>query len=113
MQDFAKLAAQIRGARALLGWSQAYLARAINVRLAAIADLETCKALPHDSIWFAAIDELSAAGIVFTEAGVEFREWPPNEYVPSGLAMVKKRPRRKYYPRGRGTCAPTLVGTLG
>jgi len=112
MQDFAKLAAQIRGARALLGWSQAYLAEAINVRLAAIADLEACKALPHESIWFAAIDELTAAGVVFTEAGVEFRTWPPRPYVPSGFGVVKKRPRRKYYPRGRGTCAPTLVGAL-
>jgi hypothetical protein len=42
MQDFAKLAAQIRGARALLGWSQAYLAEAINVRLAAIAAEAVC-----------------------------------------------------------------------
>jgi len=90
MQDFAKLAAQIRGARALLGWSQAYLAEAINVRLAAIADLEACKALPHESIWFAAIDELTAAGVVFTKVGVEFRTWPPNPYVSSGFAMVKK-----------------------
>jgi transcriptional regulator with XRE-family HTH domain len=113
MQDFAKLAAQIRGARALLGWSQAYLAEAINVRLAAIADLEACKALPHESIWFAAIDELTAAGVVFTKVGVEFRTWPPNPYVSSGFAMVKKRPRRKYYPRGRGTCAPNVVGALG
>jgi hypothetical protein len=31
----------------LLGWSQAYLAEAINVRLAAIVDLETCKALAN------------------------------------------------------------------
>jgi hypothetical protein len=110
MQDFVKLAAQIRGARALLGWSQAYLAEAINVRLAAIADLETCKAPPHESIWSGAIDELSAAGVVFTEGGVEFRTWPPSPYVPSGFAMAKRRPRRKYCPRGRGTCAPTLRG---
>ena len=112
MQDFAKLAAQIRAARGLLGWSQAYLAEGINVRLAAIADLEACKPLPHESIWFAAVDELTAAGVVFTEAGVEFRKWPPNPYVPSGFAMAKKRPRRKYYARGRGTCAPSLVHAL-
>jgi transcriptional regulator with XRE-family HTH domain len=112
MQDFAKLAAQIRAARGLLGWSQAYLAEGINVRLAAIADLEACKPVSHESIWFAAVDELMAAGVVFTEAGVEFRKWPPNPYVPSGFAMARKRPRRKYYPRGRGTCAPTSVPAL-
>jgi DNA-binding XRE family transcriptional regulator len=109
MQDFAKLAAQIRGARALLGWSQAYLAEGINVRLTAIADLEACKPQPHESIWFAAMDELTAAGVVFTEAGVEFQTWPPPPYVPSGFALAKKRSRRKYCPRGRGTCAPVLV----
>jgi transcriptional regulator with XRE-family HTH domain len=112
MQDFAKLAAQIRAARGLLGWSQAYLAEGINVRPAAIAELEACKRPAHESIWFVAIDELSAAGVVFTEAGVEFRTWPPSPYVPSGFAMAKKRPRRRYYPRGRGTCAPTVAGTL-
>ena len=112
MQDLAKLAAQIRGARALLGWSQAYLAEGINVRRTAIVDLEACKPQPNESIWFAAIDELSAAGVVFTEAGVEFRTWPPSPYVPSGFAMTKKRPRRRHGPRGRGMYAPTLVGAL-
>jgi DNA-binding XRE family transcriptional regulator len=112
MHDFAKLAAQIRGARALLGWSQAYLAEGINVRRKVIADLEACKSQTDESIWAAAMDELRAGGVVFTEGGVEFRTWPPSPYVPSGFAMAKKRPRRKYCPRGRGSCAPTLAGAL-
>jgi DNA-binding XRE family transcriptional regulator len=113
MQDFAKLAAQIRGARALLGWSQAYLAEVVNVRLTAIADLEACKHPPDASVWLAIIDQLNAAGVTLTENGVEFRTWPPSPYVPSGLATVRKRSRRRYYRRGRGTCAPTLVGAVG
>ena len=44
MHDFEKFAAQVRGARALLGWSQAYLAEGINVRRAVIADLKAASA---------------------------------------------------------------------
>jgi transcriptional regulator with XRE-family HTH domain len=99
MQDFPKLAAQVRGARALLGWSQAYLAEGINVRRVTIADLETCKQEPQASTLFTLINELTAAGIVFTETGVEFRDWPPAPYVPTGCAPTKKRVRRKYHPR--------------
>jgi transcriptional regulator with XRE-family HTH domain len=103
MQDFPKLAAQVRGARALLGWTQAYLAEGINVRRAIIADFESCKHEPKPSTVFALINELVAAGIVFTETGVEFRIWPPRPYVPSGCAATRKRARRKYCPRGRVT----------
>jgi len=101
MQDFPKLAAQIRGARGLLGWSQAYLAEAVSVRRVTIADLESGKHEPEASTLFSLISELGAAGIVFTETGVQFRMWPPTPYVPSGCATIKKRIRRKYCPRGR------------
>ncbi len=94
MHDFAKLAAQVRAARALLGWSQAYLAEGVNVRRVTIADFENCKRKPHASTLSALMDELDAAGIVFTENGVEFRRWPPTPYVPTGF--TKKRARRKY-----------------
>ena len=101
MQDFRKLAAQIRGARGLLGWSQAYLAEAVSVRRVTIADLESGKHEPEASTLFALISELYAAGIVFTETGVQFRMWPPMPYVPSGCATLKKRVRRKCHLRGR------------
>jgi len=101
MQDFPKLAAQVRAARALLGWSQAYLAESINVRRATIADLENCTREPQASTLSALTTELSAAGIVFTETGVEFLEWPPRPYVPAGYTTIKKRARRRYYPRAR------------
>jgi transcriptional regulator with XRE-family HTH domain len=99
MYDFAKLAAQVRGARALLGWSQAYLAEGVNVRRVTIADFENCRHELHASTLSALMDELNAAGIVFTENGVEFRRWPPAPYVPTGGATTKKRVRRKFYSR--------------
>jgi len=89
MRDFSLLAAQIRAARALLGWSQAYLAEGINVRRATIADLEACKHEPHEATLSVLLNELAAAGIVFTETGVEFRKWPPKAYVPTGLKNRK------------------------
>jgi transcriptional regulator with XRE-family HTH domain len=99
MQDFPKFAAQVRAARALLGWSQAYLAEGLNVRRVTIADFESCRQLPQASTIFALIDELTAAGIVFTDTGVKFRSWPPVPYVPAGCTTTKKRVRRKYYSR--------------
>jgi hypothetical protein len=38
------------------------------------------------------MNELAAAGIVFTEKGVEFRKWPAKPYVPSG---IKKQANKK------------------
>jgi len=95
MQDFLKLAAQVRGARALLGWSQAYLAEGINVSCMTIADIESCKRKPQTSTLVALMTELNAAGIVFTETGVQFLEWPPRSYVPTGCTTIRKRARRK------------------
>ena len=99
MHDFPKLAAQVRGARALLGWSQSYLAEGISVRRVIIADLESCKREPQEATLFALITELNAAGIVFTESGVEFVEWPPRPYVPTGCTTLRKRARRQWCSR--------------
>jgi transcriptional regulator with XRE-family HTH domain len=99
MENFSKVAAQVRGARALLGWSQSYLAEGISVRRVIIADLESCKREPQGATLSALITELSAAGIVFTETGVEFVEWPPRPYVPTGCTTLKKRARRQWCSR--------------
>ena len=99
MHDLSKLAAQVRGARALLGWSQSYLADGISVRRPIIADFESCKREPQEATLSALITELSAAGIVFTDTGVEFLEWPPKPYVPTGCTTIKKPARRRWCPR--------------
>ena len=99
MENFSKVAAQVRGARALLGWSQSYLAEVISVRRVIIADLESCKHEPQEATLSALITELSAAGIVFTKSGVEFVDWPPRPYVPTGCTTLKKRARRQWRSR--------------
>src|ERR1700686_2055322 len=91
-RDFSLLAAQIRAARALLGWSQGYLAEGIGVSRPTVADLEASKREPHPATLFVLMNELAAAGIVFTERGVEFRKWPARPYVPSGIK--NKRTKR-------------------
>lgn len=85
MSDFSLLAAQVRAARALLGWSQSYLADGIRVSRSTIADLEAAKRQPHDATLFVLMSELAAAGIEFTERGVSFREYPPSPYEPLGI----------------------------
>jgi DNA-binding XRE family transcriptional regulator len=99
MADFTLLAAQVRAARALLGWSQGYLAEGINVRRATIADFEDGKHEPHHGTLAVLMKELAAAGIVFTDTGVEFRKWPPVPYVPTGIATTQKRLRRTLHPK--------------
>jgi transcriptional regulator with XRE-family HTH domain len=85
MTDFSLLAAQVRAARALLEWSQGYLAEGAGVSRSTIADLESNKREPHAASLFVIMNELAAAGINFTETGVEFREFPPRPYVPTGI----------------------------
>jgi transcriptional regulator with XRE-family HTH domain len=85
MTDFGLLAAQVRAARALLGWSQGYLADGIGVSRSTVADLEANRREPHEATLFVLMSELTAAGIVFTERGVEFRKYPPRKYVPTGI----------------------------
>ncbi|MBR0792688.1 helix-turn-helix transcriptional regulator [Bradyrhizobium manausense] len=89
-RDFSLLAAQIRAARALLGWSQAYLAEGCNMHRSTLADLEGGKREPHEATLFVLMSELAAAGIVFTETGVQFRKWPSKPYVPAGIKDRKK-----------------------
>jgi transcriptional regulator with XRE-family HTH domain len=85
MSDNSLLAAQVRAARALLGWSQGYLAEGACVSRSTIADLEGDKREPHEASLFVIMNELASAGINFTETGVEFRDWPPRPYVPTGI----------------------------
>ncbi|MGY4501081.1 transcriptional regulator with XRE-family HTH domain [Bradyrhizobium sp. GM24.11] len=69
MRDFSLFAAQIRAARGLLGWSQAYLAEGCNIHRATLVDLESGKREPHEATLTVLMTELTAAGIVFTETG--------------------------------------------
>lgn len=85
MTEFSLLSAQVRAARSLLNWSQSYLAVGCMVSRSTIADLEANKRQPHESSLYIIISELTAAGIVFTDRGVEFSEIPPKEYVPIGI----------------------------
>lgn len=85
VRDFSLLAAQIRAARGLLGWSQQYLADGMNVNRSTIVMLEAGDSEPHAATISVLMIELSAAGIVFTPRGVEFSSWPPEPYVPTGI----------------------------
>ena len=49
---------------------------------ATLIDLESGKREPQEATLTALMSELTAAGIVFTDKGVEFRKWPPKPYVP-------------------------------
>jgi transcriptional regulator with XRE-family HTH domain len=101
MRDFSLLAAQVRAARGLLGWTQGYLAEGINISRAVIVDLESAKRIPHESTLFVLMNELSAAGINFTDTGVEFRKWPAKPYVPTGVKQ--KMPSREPLEKTSGT----------
>ena len=90
MRNFLLLAAQIRAARGLLGWSQAYLADGVNIHRTTLVDLESGKREPHEATLSVLMNELAVAGIVFTERGVEFRKWPPKPYVPTGIKRKNK-----------------------
>jgi transcriptional regulator with XRE-family HTH domain len=101
MRDFSLLAAQVRAARGLLGWTQGYLAEGINISRAVIVDLESAKRIPHESTLFVLMTELAAAGINFTDKGVEFRKWPAKPYVPTGVKQ--KMPSREPVKKTGGT----------
>ena len=91
--DYSLLAAQVRAARAILGWSQAYLAEGVGVNKSTIVDLESNKRVIHETTRIMVIQELLAAGIDFTEnGGVAPREWPLKPYVPIGIASKTSRP---------------------
>ncbi|WP_244490859.1 helix-turn-helix domain-containing protein [Aureimonas frigidaquae] len=76
LSDLGLIAAQVRAARALLGWSQSDLAKNVKVSRSAIADLEGARRRPHEATMFVIFSELSAAGVNFTGTGVEFRQYP-------------------------------------
>jgi transcriptional regulator with XRE-family HTH domain len=78
-------AAQLRAARALLDWSQGYLAEGIGVSRSTIADIEAKRRSAHPATLFVLISELTAAGVEFTELGVRFRQFPPEPYIPTNL----------------------------
>jgi DNA-binding XRE family transcriptional regulator len=84
-RDFALLAAQVRAARGLLDWAQADLAGRIGVTRQTIISFESGQREPVPTNLSAMMNELAAAGIVFTERGVEFRKWPARPYVPTGI----------------------------
>lgn len=90
MRGFSLLAAQIRAARALLDWSQAYLAQGTGISRTTLANIEAGKSEPHEATLFVLMTELKAAGIDFTSQGVEARTWPLRPYVPTGIAQMKK-----------------------
>jgi transcriptional regulator with XRE-family HTH domain len=94
MRDFSLLAAQVRAARGLLGWTQGYLAEGVGVSRPTIMDFESGKREPHPATLSVLMSELAAAGIVFTERGVEFRKWPARPYVPTGIKQKMPRPVR-------------------
>ncbi|WP_245458423.1 MULTISPECIES: helix-turn-helix transcriptional regulator [unclassified Mesorhizobium] len=56
---------QCRGARAMLGWSQAELAESANVSRATVVDFERGLRVPHRNNLGAIREALEAAGIEF------------------------------------------------
>lgn len=86
MTEFHLMAARVRAARALLGWSQTDLAEAANVSRSTIQDLENARREPHPATLFVIESELTGAGVQFTDLGVEFRQYPPRPYKPTGRA---------------------------
>jgi predicted transcriptional regulator len=63
------LPSQIRAARALIGWSQQRLAKAANVSLAALNNLERSITDPRVSTVSAVQAALEKAGVEFTNGG--------------------------------------------
>lgn len=68
--------AQIRAARALLGWSQAELINRSKCGRSTLIDLENGYRKPHSATLHVIRNTLIDAGINFTDRGVEFRDWP-------------------------------------
>jgi len=91
MRDPSLLAAQVRAARGLLGWTQTYLAEGVGISRPTLMYLESGRREPQQATLLVLMNELAAAGIVFTEYGVQFRKWPARPYVPTGI----KNKRRK------------------
>nr|WP_281406149.1 helix-turn-helix domain-containing protein [Rhizobium sp. ERR 942] len=79
MNNFLLTTEQCRGARAMLGWSQAELAKAANVSRQTIADFERGAHMPINNNIGSIIAAFQAAGIEFIPengggVGVRFRK---------------------------------------
>lgn len=61
--------AQIRAARALLGWTQSDLAAAAGLSVVGIKGIERGKVDPRSSSIAAIQDAFEAAGVIFLQAG--------------------------------------------
>ncbi len=74
----------------MTGWSQTRLAEAVRMNRSTLVDLESGKREPHEATLTVLMNELAAAGIVFTERGVKFRRWPAKPYTPTGIKRNRK-----------------------
>jgi DNA-binding XRE family transcriptional regulator len=107
MTDHSLFAAQVRAARAILGWSQSYLAQGVGVNKSTIVDLESNKRAIHEATRYMVLHELVAAGINFTDdGGVVPREWPLKPYIPVGIASKTPRPEPPPLTGGRKKTLP-------
>jgi transcriptional regulator with XRE-family HTH domain len=68
--------AQIKAARALVGWKQADLAKAAKLSLTALNNIERGEADPKSSTLLRIQQALEAAGIEFMPRGARLREQP-------------------------------------
>lgn len=95
MLDNFFLAAQIRAARAVLGWSQARLSKAAQISKSTLVDLESNRRQPHQMTLRTVLDYLADAGIDLTADGVRVREWPlkPHRRTPSSELAAKSKSR--------------------
>jgi transcriptional regulator with XRE-family HTH domain len=77
LSDMMISAAQCRGARAMIGWSQAQLAEAAKVSRPTLVDFERGARTPYANNLAAIRAALEAAGVIFTngdEPGVKLRK---------------------------------------
>lgn len=75
---------QCRAARALIGLSQGDVARAAGVSEKTLADFEREARQPYGRTIAAIRSALEAAGVRFTEYGVELAPEPEEEQYPAG-----------------------------
>jgi transcriptional regulator with XRE-family HTH domain len=66
--------AQIKAARALIGWKQADLAKAAKLSATALNNIERSEADPKSSTLLRIHQALEAAGVEFIPSGVRLRE---------------------------------------
>ena len=89
--------AQIRAARALLGWTQAELAAAAGIGVVAVKLFERGRSDPRSSTVAKIEQALDAAGVIFFDAG-ENRDGGPGlrlkrSSAPAGPTLSERKPR--------------------